>query len=500
MSQFNEDNTVEQLFIDSLKKNGWKYIPADELPRDTTDVIVEPMVKDALIRLNPEIAEDPSRADEVIYKLRAMLQPFPSDNLVAQNEAFKKKLFEENSYPFGEDGRSTSISFFGTMTKEELAKNEYVVTNQWVYPSVDNGKRLDIVLLINGFPVAIGELKTPVRNAITWLDGAQDIAGYEKSIPEMFVPNVFNFASEGKCYRYGSVNMPLTKWGPWHTPDHKAEGSLADVRISIADMLTPEKVMDIMQFFTLFSTDKKHRKIKVICRYQQYEAANLIVERVKENKIKQGLIWHFQGSGKSLLMVFAAQKLRMIPELQNPTVVIVDDRIDLETQITGDFNAADIPNLQSLATKEELMNFFEQDMRKIAITTIFRFGDVEKALNMRDNIILMVDEAHRTQEGDLGEKMRLALPNAFFFGLTGTPINRLDKNTFKTFGAIEDKSGYMSKYSFSDSIRDKATLPLNFEPVPIDLHVDKESLNQAFDELVDGLSDEDKGELSKMLP
>ena len=497
MSQFNEDNTVERLFIDSLKKNGWKYIPAEELPRDRADVIVEPMVKDALIRLNPEIAEEPSRADEVIYKLRAMLQPFPCDNLVAQNEVFKKKLFEENSYPFGEDGRSTSISFFGTMTKEELAKNEYVVTNQWIYPSVENGKRLDIVLLINGFPIAIGELKTPVRHAISWLDGAQDITEYEKSIPEMFVPNVFNFASEGKCYRYGSVNMPLTKWGPWHTPDHKAEGSLADVRISIADMLTPEKVMDIMQFFTLFSTDKKHRKIKIICRYQQYEAANLIVERVKENKIKQGLIWHFQGSGKSLLMVFAAQKLRMMPELQNPTVVIVDDRIDLETQITGDFNAADIPNLQSLSTKEELMNFFTQDMRKIAITTIFRFGDVEKALNMRDNIILMVDEAHRTQEGDLGEKMRLALPNAFFFGLTGTPINRLDKNTFKTFGAVEDKSGYMSKYSFSDSIRDKATLPLNFEPVPIDLHIDKESLNQAFDEMTEGLSDENKGELSK---
>lgn len=497
MSQFNEDNTVEQLFIDSLKKNGWKYIPADQLPRDLTDVMVEPMVKDALIRLNPEIAEEPSRADEVIYKLRAMLQPFPHDNLVSQNEAFKKKLFEENSYPFGKDGKPTPITFFGTMTKEQLAENEYVVTNQWVYPSVENGKRLDLVLLINGFPVAIGELKTPVRNAITWLDGAQDIVDYEKSIPEMFVPNVFNFASEGKCYRYGSVNMPLPKWGPWHTPDHKTEGSLADVRISITDMITPEKVMDIMQFFTLFSTDKKHRKIKVICRYQQYEAANLIVERVKAGYPKQGLIWHFQGSGKSLLMVFAAQKLRMIPELKNPTVVIVDDRIDLETQITGDFNAADIPNLQSLGTKEELMNFFEQDMRKIAITTIFRFGDVAKALNMRDNIILMVDEAHRTQEGDLGEKMRLALPNAFFFGLTGTPINRLDKNTFKTFGAIEDKSGYMSKYSFSDSIRDKATLPLNFEPVPIDLHVDKDSLDQAFDELTDGLSDEDKGELSK---
>lgn len=497
MPQFNEVNTVEQLFIDTLIKNGWTYIPPEKLQRDYTDVIVETMIKNALIRLNPEIAEDHDKADEVIYKLRTMLQPFPCDNLVAQNEAFKKKLFEENSFPFGKDGRQTPISFFGTMTKEELAKNEYVVTNQWVYPSLENGKRLDIVLLINGFPVAIGELKTPVRNAITWLDGAQDISDYEKSIPEMFVPNVFNFASEGKCFRYGSVKMSLNKWGPWHTPDHKTEGNLSDVRVSLQDMITPEKVMDIMQFFTLYSTDKKHRKIKIICRYQQYEAANLLVERVKDGYPKQGLIWHFQGSGKSLLMVFAAQKLRMIPELQNPTVVIVDDRIDLETQITGDFNAADIPNLQSLATKEELMNFFEQDMRKIAITTIFRFGDVEKALNHRDNIIVMVDEAHRTQEGDLGEKMRLALPNAFFFGLTGTPINRLEKNTFKTFGAIEDKSGYMSKYSFSDSIRDKATLPLNFEPVPIDLHVDKDSLNKEFDEMTDGLSDEDKGHLSQ---
>ena len=497
MSTFNEDNTIEQMVITTLKANGWKYIPAEELPRDYNDVIVEPMVKDALIRLNPEIAEDPDRADEVIYKLRAMLQPFPSDNLVAQNEAFKKKLFEENSFPFGKDGRQTPIQYFGTMTKEQLALNEYVVTNQWVYPQAEGGKRLDIVLLINGFPVGIGELKTPVRAAVTWLDGAGDIADYEKSIPEMFVPNVFNFATEGKCYRYGSIGMPVNMWGPWHTPTHKTEGSLADVKVSVGDMITPEKIMDIMQFFTLFATDKKHRKYKIICRYQQYEGANLIVERVKENKIKKGLIWHFQGSGKSLLMVFAAQKLRMIPELKNPTVVIVDDRLDLETQITATFNASDIPNLVSIATKQELIDFFTQDMRKIAITTIFRFGDVEQELNRRDNIILMVDEAHRTQEGDLGEKMRLALPNAFFFGLTGTPINRLDKNTFRTFGAIEDKSGYMSRYTFSDSIRDKATLPLNFEPVPVDLKIDRDKLDQEFDALTEHLSDEDRAELSK---
>lgn len=494
---FNEDNTTEQMIISTLKANGWKYVPAEELPRQYNDVLVEPMVRDALIRLNPEIAAEPSRADDVIYKLRSLILSTQAHDIVTRNEQFKKLIFEENSFPFGENGRMIPIRFFGTLTPDELQKNEYIVTNQWVYPMQEGGKRLDIVLLINGFPIAIGELKTPVREAITWLDGAGDISAYEKSIPQMFVPNVFNFATEGKFFRYGSVCMPINLWGPWHTPTHKTEGTLKDVQISVADMITPEKVMDIFQFFTIFATDKKHRKYKIICRYQQYEGANMIVDRVKAGKTKKGLIWHFQGSGKSLLMVFAAQKLRMTPELKNPTVVIVDDRLDLETQITATFNASDIPNLDKATTKEELMTFFKNDTRKILITTIFRFGDVDTVLNERDNIIVMVDEAHRTQEGNLGEKMRLALPNAFFFGLTGTPINRVDKNTFKTFGAEEDKSGYMSKYSFSDSIRDGATLPLHFEAVPVELHVDKDKLNAEFEALTEGLSEADKAQLSK---
>ncbi len=493
---FNEDS-LEQMVVDTISKNGWKYIPAADLPRAYSDVMVEPMVRDALIRLNPEIAEEPSRADEVIYKLRTLILSVQPHNLVTQNEIFKKMIFEDNSYPFGKDGRMIPIRFFGTLTKENLKLNEYVVTNQWVYPKEDGGKRLDVVLLINGFPIAIGELKTPVRNAITWLDGAGDILAYEKSIPQMFVTNIFNFASEGKAFRYGSVNSPLNHWGPWHTPDNKNEGTLADVQRSLTAMMKPEVIMDIFQFFTMFATDKKFRKYKIICRYQQFEGANLIVERVKAGYPKKGLIWHFQGSGKSLLMVFAAQKLRMTPELKNPTVVIVDDRIDLETQITATFNASDIPNLASAASKEDLISFFKGDMRKILITTIFKFGEVDGVLNSRDNIILMVDEAHRTQEGDLGEKMRLALPNAFFFGLTGTPINRLDKNTFHTFGAEEDKSGYMSRYSFSDSIRDKATLPLHFEPVPVDLHINEALVDAAFDELTEGLSRSEKGELAR---
>ncbi len=495
---FNEA-MFEQMVCDTLSQNGWKYIQAEDLPRQYSDVLVEPMVKEALIRLNPCIAEEPSRADEVIYKLRSLILSVQANNLVAQNESFKKLVFEENTFPFGENGRMIPVTFFGTMTPEELAKNEYVVTNQWVYPKAEGGKRLDIVLLVNGFPVSVGELKTPVRDAISWMDGAGDILAYEKSIPQMFVTNIFNFASEGKCYRYGSVNAPLTVWGPWHTEEHKSEGTLADVKDSLLDMIKPDQIMDIFRFFTLFATDKKFRKYKVICRYQQYEGANCMVNRVLAGQPKKGLIWHFQGSGKSLLMVFAAQKLRMMPELKSPTVVIVLDRIDLDMQMTATFNASDVPNLVKAEDKQGLIDFFKQDQRKILITTIFKFGEVDGCLNQRDNIILMVDEAHRTQEGNLGEKMRTALPNAFFFGLTGTPINKLDKNTFRTFGALEDKSGYMSRYSFADSIRDGATLPLHFEPVPVELHVDQDLLDREFDRLAAqaGLTQQEKSDVAR---
>ena len=262
-------------------------------------------------------------------------------------------------------------------------------------------------------------------------------------------------------------------------------------------MLRPHVVLDILQNFTLFATDKKHRRIKVICRYQQYEAANLMVARVVMGQTRKGLIWHFQGSGKSLLMVFAAQKMRMHPELGNPTLMIVVDRIDLDTQITATFNAADIPNMIGAATRQDLEKLLAADTRKIIITTIHKFGEANGCLNERPNIIVMVDEAHRTQEGDLGRKMRNALPNAFLFGLTGTPINKRDRNTFWAFGAEEDEQGYMSRYSFQDSIRDKATLPLHFEAVDVKLHINKDAIDEAYSQMTYDLSEGDRDDLAK---
>ncbi len=198
-------------------------------------------------------------------------------------------------------------------------------------------------------------------------------------------------------------------------------------------------------------------------------------------------------------MVFTALKLRATAGLSNPTILIVVDRIDLDTQITGTFNASDVPGLVSTDSRAELVGLLSAGARKVIITTIHKFGEAPGVLDARDNIIVMVDEAHRTQEGDYGRKMREALPNAFLFGLTGTPINRRDRNTFMWFGSPEDGGGYLSRYSFRDSIRDGATLPLHFEPRLSEIHIDQEAIDAAFEELAAerDLSESDKITLSK---
>ena len=179
-------------------------------------------------------------------------------------------------------------------------------------------------------------------------------------------------------------------------------------------------------------------------------------------------------------------------------MLILVDRTDLDTQITGTFNAADVANVVTTDSIKELHDLLEKGTRKIIITTIHKFRDAYPDMNTRDNIIVMVDEAHRTQEGNLGRQMRAALPNAFLFGLTGTPVNKADKSTFWAFGSEEDDGGYLSRYSFQDSIRDRATLPLHFEPRLVDIHVDSDSIDEAFKQLTESasLSDEEADALN----
>jgi len=351
---------------------GWTYLPGVAIPREPQEVFAEPLVREALIRLNPEIATKPERAEEVLYKLRAIVLSVRSDGLIRANEEFTAWLRGERSMPFGKDGEHVTVRI---VDFEDLSRNQYIVTAQYPFRAGPAERRADLVLLVNGSPLVLIEAKTPVRPSVSWVDGAIQVHDdYEQFVPELFACNLFSVATEGKALRYGSIQMPVHLWGPWRTEDQGDDAAtgmgLADLERAVSGLLAPATVLDILASFVLFATDKKKRRLKVVCRYQQYEAANRIVERVVAGQPKRGLIWHFQGSGKSLLMVFAAQKLRMHP----------------------------------------------------------------------------------------------ALPNAFLFGLTGTPINTRDRNTFYAFGAPEDVNGYLSRYGFEESIRDGATLPLHFEP------------------------------------
>lgn len=513
---FNEANTVEAFIRDilcggvthhtavgpglarrhgAISGLGWHFLAPEHLPRQPQEILVEDHLREALIRLNPDIASQPDRADDVLYKLRAILMGVRTDGLVRANEEFAAWLTGERSMPFGENGEHVTIRLIDF---EDLEKNQYVVTTQYTARAGVTEKRADLVLLVNGIPLVVIEAKTPVRASQSWLDGALQVHDdYEHNVPELFVPNLLSIATEGKELRYGSIGLPVELWGPWRSEGDSETSALQQIEKAVVSMLRPHVLLDLLANFTAYASDKKKRRIKIIARFQQYEGTNKIVERVVAGQPRKGLIWHFQGSGKSLLMLFAARKLRLHQALRNPTVMIVVDRIDLDTQISSTFYASDTPNLVKADSRAELQRLLEQDVRKIIITTIFKFGEAEGVLNERSNIIAMVDEAHRTQEGNLGRKMRTALPNAFLFGLTGTPINRADRNTFYTFGAQEDRAGYLSRYGFEESVRDGATMPLHFEPRLLELHIDREAIDEAFKELTGGLSDLDREQLAK---
>ena len=408
---FNESNTIEDYLRDllaggplgSTESNytrqsfglGWTFRTRSEIPRQIDEPIVETYVRDALIKLNPEIAADPELADEVLYKIRAIVLGVRGGGLISANEELMNWLRGEKTMPFGQNHEHVPVRLIDF---ENASNNHNVVTTQFRYQSEE--RRIpDIVLLVNGFPLVVIECKTPVRPAVSWVDGALQVhEDYEQNIPELFVANVFSVATEGKELRYGAIRAPIKEWGPWRA-ENAASETLAEVGTAARGLLKPEVILGILADYSLFATDKKKRRIKIVSRYQQYQAGQAIVQRVLDGQPRKGLIWHFQGSGKSLLMVFAAQKLRMTPELENPTVIIVVDRIDLDAQISATFHATDIPNLVKAESREELQNLLELDQRKIIITTIFKFGEAEGVLNDRGNIIALVDEAHRTQEG-----------------------------------------------------------------------------------------------------
>jgi type I restriction enzyme, R subunit len=502
---------------------GWTYRDEAEMAafdRPLEDPLVERLLIDAIMRIN-ESVDTQAKATLAVAALRKTLaQP---DKLAANRDTLD--LLRDGAHVVltpGEDATTVQFIAFDTANQH---LNDFTATNQYRVQGVRQC-RDDTVLLVNGIPLVIAEYKSYITAGKDWREAVHQLHRYQRQAPLMLAPNIFCVAADEEEFRYGPVlfqdaskediERQLDSWGRWLSlyPDTKGWWNLPEADDPDDPLLTPVHgllrlqpchVLDFLQHFVVFET-KKGRTTKKVARYQQFEAVNDIVDRTialigkpVSPRDRTGLIWHTQGSGKTLTMIFAGLKLRRHPDLNNPTVLIVVDRRDLKTQLSDDFLACDYPNVEKALGVQDLKRRLRSDWRGTLVTTIQSFqqmGDLSPVA--RDNVISLVDEAHRSQKGK-GEEgfamtMRVKLPDAFRFGFTGTPIDRTMTNTHRDFGPEKDRvqERYLSYYGIKRSIKDGATLEVHYVRDKVPFSVDEEALSAGFEQMCEEIELEDE--------
>jgi type I restriction enzyme R subunit len=493
---FSEIATVQKPVVDLLMAANWLHVQGKDLSRPTDSVIVESEVRASLLRLNPLIADLPERADEIIVKLRLAILTTHNDGLVHANQTLLGWMRGEHTHQFAGTTTSEPVRLIDF---DEPLKNSLIVSDEVSYGVPGSLSRFDIVLWVNGLPVVVGETKTATDSLVSWFNAAKDIHDvYEEHTPAFFTTNVLSFATEGKEFFYGAVRQELNDWERWGSTlvDANISG-WPRVELSVNTLLSPRTILNIIQDFTLF----ENRRIngvptlsKILPRYPQYEAVNAIVDRALDPVSRNGLLFHTQGSGKTLAMVYAAAKLVNEPRLKNPTVIMIADRVQLVRQTYDQFRTAAMPSIREASSAANLRSLLSQkDQRGIIFTTIHKFNRAG-VLTDRSNVIVLIDEAHRTTEGSLGAQLRAALPNAALFGFTGTPIADADRNTFKLFGDRRDNGHALSTYDSDRAIADGVVVPMHVAARVVRFNIDRDSLEAEFEALAEseGLDDEEK--------
>lgn len=502
---------------------GWTYRDEAEMAgfeRPLEEPLVERLLIDALIRINDDVKTENQALLAVGALRNAMSQP---DKLAANRDTLD--LLRDGARVVLSPGQDAVTVQFIAFPADQQHLNDYTVTNQYKVQGVRQC-RDDTVLLVNGVPLVVAEYKSYITSGKDWRESVHQLHRYQRQAPLMLAPNVFCIAADEDEFRYGTVlfhdaskddiERHLDIWGPWlslypetkgwwNEPGADDQEDRLVVPVTGLLRLAPCHVLDFLQHFVVFET-KKGSTTKKVARYQQFEAVNDIVDRTTSQigqpvqaQDRTGLIWHTQGSGKSLTMIFAGAKLRRHPALQNPTVLIVVDRRDLKTQLSDDFDACDYPNVEKALGVDDLKRKLRSDWRGTVITTLQSFqqmGDLEPLT--RDNVISLVDEAHRSQKGTGKEgfaiTMRVKLENAFRFGFTGTPIDRTMQNTHRDFGPVKDgvQERYLSYYGIRRSIKDGATLEVHYIRDRVPFEVDEEALNVGYEQMCEEMELEDE--------
>jgi type I restriction enzyme R subunit len=515
MGNLSELKGVEKPVTEWLSKMGWTFKSNNDLKMYNRP-FSNPVIEDILVEITAEI----NNLNQEVAKIAVdtLLQNLNNPKPILGNEEFIDKLTKGVTIPVEKDDIDVRFIDF-----EDIWNNNFIVTNQyWVqgYKLV----KTDIVLLVNGIPLVPIEAKQRARKGTNWLEGVRQFSTYDQRADRLFMCHAFGVACNGRVAKYGIPGASSSYFNEWKNtvidtshdnpilhpkndlcPTYKDEKDglwnfdvarlpngevLEKMKLSIVGLLQPARVMDILKHFLVFErTDGKI--IKKVARYQQLRAANKIADRVINSDLKQGVIWHTQGSGKSLTMLYTAYKLRQAEELKDPTIYLVVDRKDLREQIGGTFDDCEFPNARPINNIGDLKSVIEKTPAGVYITTIQKFRELGDRQDIRDNVIVLIDEAHRTQYGNFQMELQAVLPNARRFAFTGTPIPK----THKEFGIIKEKGEYeyyLDRYSIKDAIDDGATKPIRYTFGPQEWFLDKEKLKQGYEEITAELNEEEK--------
>jgi type I restriction enzyme R subunit len=523
------EDEIEQLAIDLLKEIGYEYYHGQEIAPDSKnpkrrsieEVIHEEDLRNALTRLNPKTPS--SLIEEAIKTIK---HP-NSQNLIENNEEFHKMLIEGVRVNYTKNGeeRGEIVKIIDFQNQEN---NHFLAVNQYTVKEKNNIKRPDIVLFINGLPLVVIELKNPTKEDVNIFSAYNQIQTYKETIPSLFTYNEILIISDGMEARAGSLTSGFDRFLAWKSADGETISKTNQLETIIKGLLNKETIIDFIKSFVVFQKSKYEDKTgqisitsnKKIAAYHQYYAVNKAIkttkEAISENTKKAGVIWHTQGSGKSLTMVYYTGKI--VQHLNNPTIVVLTDRNDLDDQLFETFSQSQ-QLLRQQPKKAENRDMLKQLLKVnsggIVFTTIQKFlpeeGNTFETLSERENIIVIVDEAHRTQYGfkakidkDSGKTtygyakyIRDALPNATFIAFTGTPIEKEDKNTPAVFG------DYIDIYDISQSIEDKMTVPIYYESrlIKVSLTEEGRELIKEFEEELEevGLESVEQSEKTKRL-
>ncbi|MBO9855460.1 type I restriction endonuclease subunit R [Xanthomonas sp. A1809] len=497
---FLSEAAIEQGLIQQLEALGWSAT-GDELigpdgktpERDSHDlVILQQRLASAVARLNPHLPQEPRQ--EAIRKLTQQELP----NLLEENRRLHSLLIDGVDVEYYADDGVLTAGKVRLLDFDRPKNNDWLAVQQFVVISGQTRRRPDVVLFVNGLPLAVIELKSPGSAGANLVGAFNQLQTYKQQIPALFHTNAVLVTSDGIAARVGSLSADLERFMPWRTTDGRQvlPKGQPELPTLIEGVFAPQWFLELLRWFTAFG-ETGGGLVKIIAGYHQFHAVNHAVEStirasrsaVAEDPAKYGLasvkaqpagdrragvIWHTQGSGKSLLMAFYAGRLVQHPAMRNPTLVVLTDRNDLDDQLFGTFSMCKALLRQTPVqadSREDLAHLLDRASGGVIFTTLQKFGELEAPLTTRRNVVVIADEAHRSQYGlkakldaetgvvsyGFAKYMRDALPNASFIGFTGTPIEATDVNTPALFGH------YIDVYDISRAVEDGATVPIYYE-------------------------------------